>query len=140
MRHGKYHFSDSAVEITPSGGAYTKITNPANTLWQTVESAYITFDGDSITIVTPGDYVIWFNLSGTGAGTNDIFKFHMFVDGVDIGTGGPKTKGVTCGANWVWYVEDLEVGSDISFRFTNIVDNGSLTVEDGAIYIRKEHH
>jgi hypothetical protein len=80
---------------------------------------------------------MWFDLCGTGAGVNDIYRYRLFKNGVMI-DGGPKSKGTILVVGWTWYIDGLVAGDDLSIRVTNTVDNDDLTAEDGSIYLRKE--
>jgi hypothetical protein len=138
LRHLHAFFADSAVVIDITQNTYTTITNATDALWTDDEANEVTFAGDTITVSTAGDYVLHFALDADGSGTNDIYKFKAYKNGVAV-AGGPSAKGTFIHVSWVWYFEDLAVGDDIAIKVTNTVDNDDLTVTNGVIYFRKEH-
>ena len=136
--HGYYYFSERSEIINLTQNVYSKITKAGNNLWTNEESNGITFAGDTVTIVRPGDYVITFNFSGAGAGTNDNYRFKLYKNGVAI-LGSCTAKSTKAEVNWTWHCEDLVAGDDLSIRVTNTVDNDDITAENASLYIRKEH-
>ena len=136
--HGYFYYTDKTEAINLTQNVYSKLTNGTTNLWTTGNASGITFAGDTATIVTPGDYVVFFNVVSAGAGTNDIYKYILCKNGVKVG-GAPTAKSTKADGGWTWYLDDLVAGDDISIRVTNTVDNDDITLNDASLYIRKEH-
>lgn len=115
---------------------YTKLV-PSLT---TIEADGITVAGDSITIVTPGDYYIQMSCSFHGT-ANDDFAIKLYKNGA---TTASRARVSADGANndvsvsYFWYVKDLVAGDDYCFRMTNLDSNTDPTITDFKYYIRKE--
>lgn len=138
LRHAHLYFNDSSEVINLTQNVYTHLTNETKTLFTVDESSNVTCAGDTITIVTPGDYLLSFDFVGDGAGVNDIYKFKLYKNNTAV-AGGTLSKGAVSAVGWNWYIEDAVAGDDFKIMVTNTVDNDDLTAINGVIYIRKEH-
>ena len=114
------------------------VTNATKTLFSS-DPDYMTFAGDSITIITPGAYFLQFAIDGTGVSAADRFDFSLYKNGVAV-AGTPSVKGTSPSIQWFWYLEDLIAGDDLRMMVTNTVNGNNLTLEDGAIFIEKKHN
>jgi len=138
LRHAKMAYSDSSLVINLTQNVYSHLTNPAHTLLTVVESENITTVGDSVTIISNGDYNLDFRFFGDGAGANDIYRYKLYKNNVAVGEY-DISKGVTARAAWLWYLENLAAGDDLKIMITNTVDNDDITVINAMIYIEKKH-
>lgn len=142
LRHLYIDFQDSSEVIDVTQNIYSYITNQNNTLFTTIESANITEAGDTITIVTPGDYLITFSFEVENGSVGDRYRIGVFKNNVKVFSVGQKfpsasdSKIITS----FYYLNDLVAGDDISLRVTNTVDSDDPTFVTGAVYLRKEHN
>jgi len=105
------------------------------------EAEGVTIAGDSITILTAGDYVIQLSLSMDG-GINEDYHLKMFVNNAKAPTPQGSCFMTTTGANnfenttWWWY-RTLAVGDDLSFRLANNTNTGDPNIRSFKVYIYK---
>jgi hypothetical protein len=78
--HGALAFADSTATIDLTQNEWLKVTNGNNDLYTVVDNDGITMDGDSITIVTPGDYMLWVGLSFDG-NVQDVYHCAIYKNG-----------------------------------------------------------
>lgn len=108
--------------------------------WTVTEARYMTAVNDSITITTAGSYMCTFTISFQAANNED-YDIAFFKNGSIIRT--IRRTGLGSG-NYVGgqigkYMDDLDVGDDISFRIRNITSNGDPTIIGVYCYMRKEY-
>ena len=124
---GQVKYDYKHLVIYTTGGSYTPntVSNVEFRLlptFSTTENDGLTFAGDSITVITPGDYFIQFGVSLQGANGSDwIFKCRK--NGVAIITGNlalsTSGAGNYISGQWFWYLLSLAAGDDICFTVTN---------------------
>lgn len=118
------------TSVTPDcngNGVYTKIL-PALTKAYTATSGLIENDGltaagDSITIITAGDYRITYSFTMVGGNATD-WKIAVFLNSVKQYGVRRTTTGATnySGGTLPFYLKDLVAGDDISFKVTNLTN------------------
>jgi hypothetical protein len=138
VRHAHLYFNDSTETISLTQNVYSHLTNETKTLFTVDETSNVTCQGDTITIITAGDYLLTFDFNGDGNGANDIYKFKLYKNNVAV-PGSTVSKGVTSSVGWNWYLEDLVAGDDLKIMITNTVDNDDIIANNAVIYLRKEH-
>jgi hypothetical protein len=135
LRHAFVQYtSDYTPAVTQN--VYTKITPTFTTL----EASNITVAGDSLTIVTAGDYYAVFHATVRGSNGDD-FTVQLRVNNVSVKTVRVTTTGTS---NYQpvplqYYIKNLVAGDDIAFWVTNTANNNDPTFSDISVYIRKEH-
>jgi len=138
--HGSMVFADSAAVIALTQNVWAKITNAANDLYTVVDADGITVAGDTITVITPGDYVIWVGLSFEG-GPSDVFHiaiyknfaitpFEMHRKTANADTGNAAMNGL---------LDNLAAGDDISIYIRNTGDNDDATLVSSQVTIFMIH-
>ena len=107
----------------------------------TTENDGLTFAGDTVTIITAGDYKL--DIGGVLQGSNgDDFKFTVRKNGTEFTTGNAVVT--TTGAGnyqtftWFYYFTGLAAGDDLSFYVTNESSNNDPTFRAFKVYIKKE--
>lgn len=139
LAHAEAAFEDSNITISVTQNVYTKITNATNTLFSLGDADYITVDGDSATIIRPGDYwsMLSFEIDGS---TNDRFKVAYFKNGTKVFGMAQKFAAVDAKIiSFQYYFENMVAGDDISIRITNLANNNDPVVNSGSLYIEKKH-
>ncbi len=112
--------------ITPNcngNGVYTKIGGLFNSTG-IIENDGLTLSlGDSITIITPGDYRITYSFTVLGGNAID-WKIAVFKNSVKQYGVRRTTSGVTnySGGTLPYYLKNLVTGDDISFKVTNLTN------------------
>lgn len=107
----------------------------------TIEASNITVGGDTLTIVTDGDYYITINATIQGA-INEDYSFIIYknystaIDSAIVTT--------TLASNYSpvplqSYIQDLAAGDDISFYIRNLSNNNDATIRKMTVYIEKKH-
>lgn len=118
--HGELFFQDSAAVISVDQSVFSKITNAGNDLFTVGNADQMTIQGDSITIIFPGDYVIVAAISFSGSAA-DFWEFALFENGVIASPKMERSTSQTDVGNisLPYYVQDLVAGDDLSLRITN---------------------
>lgn len=136
FRHAAAYGEGLSYTPNLTQNVYTKLT-PTLT---TIEADGITVAGDSITIVTPGDYYVQVTCGFHGS-ANDDFAIKLYKNGATT-TSRSRVAGMGSNndvqINYFWYVKDLVAGDDLCFRMTNLDSNNDPTITDFKFYIRKE--
>ena len=104
------------------------------------EADGITYAGDSITIITAGDYMIEYYSNFVGD-LNDNYIIQCYKNGVKEGQGGRYVGSGTRSSEWqwFWYFVGLAAGDDISFYVANQTSNAKpLKFYETKIYIEKK--
>jgi hypothetical protein len=138
--HGVY--SADSVSYTPSitKDLYTKLTPSMSSH----ESDGITFAGDTLTILTAGDYFINISVVFSGTNANDIWRIKIYKNNIPLPSSAGRFVIRTTGAGTVdnrsyfWYLIGLSVNDNISFRITNQTASRNPTFTDMKIYIEKK--
>jgi hypothetical protein len=140
---GQIKYDYKHLVIYTTGGSYTPntVSNVAFRLlptFSTTENDGLTFAGDSITIITPGDYFVQFGVSLQGANGSDwIFKCRK--NGVAITTGNLALSTTGAGnyiaGEWFWYLLSLAAGDDICFTVTNEGGSDDPTFRSVKVFI-----
>ena len=126
--HGKFFFHDSAVTPDATQNAWEHVTNPTKSLFILVDTMRLSFDGDSVTIQFPGDYLIIISFSFSGS-ANDSWEFAIFKNGAKTTvTIDRTTSQVDVGNVSVpVYLDDLVAGDDLTFKIRNVASNDDPT-------------
>jgi len=142
LRHAYMDFQDSSEVVNVSQNVYSYITNDNKTLFTTIEASNITESGDTLTIITPGDYIIMFSFEVENSSVGDRYRIGIFKNNIKVFSIGQKFPSAsdTKIISGFYYFENLVAGDDISFRVTNTVDNDDPTFVTGTVYFRKEHN
>ena len=127
--HGFMSFQDSAFVIDITQSAFSKITNAGNDLFTVDDADGVTIAGDSLTIITPGTYIVMAGLSFSGT-NGDVFEFAVFKNAV---IASPKMERSTSATDigavpLPFYLESLVAGDDLSLRITNTASSDDATV------------
>jgi hypothetical protein len=128
------------ISYTPNltQNVYTKLL-PSFTI---SEATNITIAGDSMTIITPGDYLILFTITLSGANGDD-FRIKLYKNNAITGINGSNHITTTGAPNYTslsyfWYSISLVLNDKLSFRMTNTTNNGDPTISDIKFYIEKK--
>jgi len=139
-----YNFKHFVAYVT--GGTYTPNTASNVTFkmlptFQVSENDGFTFAGDSLTIITAGDYYMDFAGTFQGANGSD-WKLSIFKNGVELASGWPvvTTTGAGNYCTWSWpiYWIGLAAGDDLSWHVMNEGGTDDPTFRALKWYIRKE--
>ena len=127
--HGAMSFQDSAFVIDLTQNAFSKVTNAGNDLFTVNDADGVIIAGDTLTIITPGTYLVNAGLSFSGT-AGDVFEFALFKNAV---IASPKMERSTSQTDigavpLPFYLEALVAGDDISLRITNSASNDDATV------------
>jgi len=138
--HGSFTFSDSAAVVALTQNVWAKITNAANDLFTTVDADGITMAGDSITVVTAGDYMLWFGLSFSG-GASDVWHVAIYKNAVITPFEMHRNTGNNQigNANLNALFDNLVAGDDISVYIRNTGDNDDATLISSQLMIYMIH-
>jgi hypothetical protein len=130
----------SIVPNCASTGRYVKVLPVFRTGYGLTENDGFTIAGDSITIVTAGDYYYIVNPTHSGS-TGDDFRFGIFKNSVKQRSIISTTTGATNfqSAILFFYFENLVAGDDISLKVANLTGAGTndTTIKDISIFIYK---
>jgi hypothetical protein len=138
--HGALAFSDSTATIDLTQNVWQKITNGNNDLYTVVDADGVTMQGDSITIVTPGDYMAWVSLSFNG-NVQDVYHCAIYKNGVVTPfemhrkTANNDTGNMSLSA----LLDDLAIGDDISLWIRNTGNANDPTFISSQITILMIH-
>jgi hypothetical protein len=114
--------------ITPNcdgTGLYVKILGKFVTGFGLVENDGFTIAGDSITIITPGDYYLIYSYTFSGSNNAD-WKIAVFKNSVkQYGTRRSSTSGNYSGGTTPFYLLNLVAGDDISMKVANLTAPGT---------------
>lgn len=129
-----------------TGGSYTPNT-VSNTEFKlaptftTAENDGLTFAGDTVTIIEPGDYMVSF-MTVFQAANGDDWVFKCRKNGTAITSGNLALSSTGAGnyisGSWMWYLVGLAVGDDISFSVTNEGSSNDPTFRSIKIFIEKK--
>ncbi len=138
--HGAMAFGDSATVVALTQNVWAKVTGPVGDLFIIQAQAGVTIDGDSITIVTDGDYVIDWSTSFNGS-ASDVFQICIYKNGVQssIHMSRKTSNADTGNMSLPYYMNNLVAGDDISFYIRNTGDNDDATFVSGSIIIDLWH-
>ena len=139
--HAVSFLEDITYDLTlTTKDRYYKITPTFPKTGSNVEIDGITFAGDSLTIVTPGDYYISFGFSMVSGTNNEEYKWAVFKNNVkQYGQKRTWTTGNVAGGNIIMYLTSLVAGDDISFRMTNLSNNTDVArLSNLNFYIEKK--
>ena len=138
--HGSLAFADSAAVIPLTQNIWAKITNGAQDLYTVINADGLTSAGDTITIITPGDYVLWMSLSFEG-GPSDVYHVAVYVNEVitPFEMHRKTSNNDTGNASLNAYLDDLDTGDDISIYIRNTGDNDDATLVSSQITVFMLH-
>jgi hypothetical protein len=131
-------FDDSSYVLPMTQNNFSIITNPANTLFTTGITRGITVTGDSIQIITAGNYDITFTMSWSGGNLSDNHA-HIFVNGVELSnTGFHRDMTTTNVGDATLVYQGVFAANDwISFRIEDTNSSNDLTLKSGSVKIFK---
>jgi len=139
--YGTQGFADSAYVLPITEDIFTPITNLNNNLYvDGIEVGDLVFTGDSIQVVTAGNYEINWDISCKGATTDD-YIFSIFVDNVrQTGKGGSHRDmtGTTIGSVSGHTILTIGANEWISLRISNTANSNDVTLVSGNIVIEKK--
>ena len=126
--HGKFFFHDSAVTPAAAQNTWEQVTNATKSLFILVDSMRLSFDGDSVTIQYPGDYLIIISFSFSGSAA-DSWEFAVFKNGAKTEVTVDRTTSQTDVGNVSVpvYLDDLVEGDGLTFKIRNVVSNDDPT-------------
>ena len=131
LKYNFIHFVGTKEDtvITPNCAGtnlYVKIGEKWRTGYGLVENDGFTFAGDSLTIITPGDYYAIYSYTFTGANNAD-WKIAGFKNSVKVyGTRRSSTSGNYSGGTTTVYFAGLVAGDDICFKVANLTAPGTI--------------
>lgn len=138
--HGAYSFADSTSTPDLTQNVWAKITNGDNDLYTAIDEDGITMVGDTITIITPGDYMLWANLSFNG-NSQDVYHCAFYKNNVITAfemhrkTANNDTGNMALSALF----DDLAIGDDISIFIRNTANNNDPTFISSQITVLMIH-
>jgi hypothetical protein len=127
MVHFFAHKEDTTVTPNCAGASvYVKILPNWRTGWGLDENDGFTFAGDTITIITPGDYFMIYSFTVQGS-VGDDFKVAVFKNAVKIYGVKRTTTGSTNfgGGTLPFYFINLIAGDDLSIKVANLTGAGT---------------
>ena len=126
--HGVMAFADSALTLDLTQNIWSKITNDQDSLFAILDAVGITVDGDSMTIITPGDYLMLVNASFDG-NANDRYHMAIYVNSVITRfESHRKTSNNDTGYFGIFgYLDDLKAGDNVCIKIQNTVNNNDPT-------------
>jgi len=138
--HGAMAFADSSTVVALTQNTWAKLTGPSGPVYTVIDADDLTISGDTITITTPGDYMMWIGLSFEG-GPSDVYHVVIYKNGVITAfemhrkTSNNDTGNMGMPA----YLNNLSAGDDISVYIRNTGDNDDATLVSSQIIIYMLH-
>lgn len=128
--HASLSFEDESETLSMDQNVWSVVTNATSNLFSSEDTTDIIHQGDSLTIIIPGDYMINASLSYSGTTNADVYEFAIFKNGVLTS---PKierstTSTVIGNVSLPFYVPDCEPGDDLSLRIRNTANNFDATL------------
>lgn len=138
--HGIMVFSDSAVVLDLTQNIWAKVTNDYDSLYAIIEADGILVDGDSMTIVTPGDYLMLVTMSFDG-NTQDNYHMAIYVNSVITRfESHRKTSNNDTGYFGInGYLDNLAAGDDVCLKIRNTINNNDPTFISSQIIMEMSH-
>lgn len=138
--HAALNFDDSATVVALTQNIPVKLTGPVGAVFVVQEATGITAAGDTMTIITDGDYEGAIGLSFEG-GPSDVFHVSIWVNSVITSWEMQrKTANADTGnMGMPFYLSGLNAGDDVSIRIRNTGDNDDATLVSGQ-FIMSLHH
>jgi hypothetical protein len=137
--HGVMVFSDSTVTPDLTQNIWMPITNDQDSLYAKLEATNITLDGDSITAIIPGSYIMSVTLSFSGS-INDVYHMAIFKNNaITRFESHRKTSNSDTGFFGVDGYLELEAGDDISIRIRNTANSNDPTFISSQVIIYMLH-
>jgi hypothetical protein len=147
LTYGFIHFVGSAdsVAVTPTVAQYlyTKLLPGI----VTHEADGVTFDADSLTVLTAGDYACFISVTLSGTNANDYWRIKVFKNNAALPNTGANSVGrfifrttannQTDTREFVWYFKSLAINDVLSWRITNLSAARNPTVTDMKLYFYK---
>ena len=126
-------FKDSAITIAATEDTWTEVTNGTTALWTATNSGF-TVAGDSVTVITAGDYVANLSLSFYATADDTI---HIRLIKNDAAGLVPTARAVCVGAeiinlNIPVLLPDLVAGDDFKVQIMNSNNGDDPIILDGA--------
>lgn len=125
--HFAAHKEDTTLAVNCTAtNVYTKILPKFVTGYGLDVNEGFTFAGDSLTVITPGDYIVTFGCTFSGS-TGDDYKVGVFKNSVKQYGFRRTTTGATnfSGGNMTFHLSGLVAGDDISFKVCNMTAPGT---------------
>ena len=139
--YGTTGFADSSLAIAMAEDVYSPITNPTHTLYTSgINVGDLNWRGDSVQVITAGNYEINWDLSFKGANT-DIYHTTIFVNNVkQSGKGETKRDmtGTSIGVASGNTILTISATHWINLRIMNEANGNDATVSAGNINITKK--
>jgi len=140
ITHTFLYFEDSAVVVPVTTSlTFVQITNATNDLFITGESDGFTISGDTIYILSDGDYFVnWhFSIEGTNGITFESrARNSILCKGKKaVTTNGPGNYMPLSGFTYC----SFSAGDHLVLEYTSTTGNADATFIDGTIYIEKKH-
>ena len=108
----------------------------------TLEADYVTFAGDTATIINPGDYFIMYTARHSAANANDVWEVQLRKNAVDSEVSQfiyrTTAAGLSDTKTYFWYLKNLVAGDDLSFWITNLTASRNPTFVDIKIFIEQK--
>jgi len=128
--HAAMSFEDETEALSMDQNVWEKLTNATDDLFATIDNEGFTQAGDSITIVTPGSYMINASVSFSGTTNSDVYEFAVFKNEV---LASPKIERTTTSTDignvsLPIYLDGLVADDDISLRIRNTSNNFDATL------------
>ena len=136
------HCVGSADSISQTIGGlqyiYYKVNTGGAMNWR--EADGLTCAGDSITIITPGDYKILVYMAISTANVNDVLRVKLYVNSLPTSLGrwviNSQGSGVSSNQSYMWYKE-FSAGDKLSVWVSNLTGAREITVYDFKLYMEK---
>jgi len=128
--HASMTFDDESETLSMDQNVWEKITNATDDIFDVNDASGITQAGDSLTIITPGDYMINASISFSGTTNADVYEFAVFKNEV---LASPKIERTTTSTDignvsLPIYLSGLVAGDDISLRIRNTANDFDATL------------
>lgn len=139
--YGTQGFADSSITIAMTQNNYFAITNSGSNLYiNGVANGDLVFTGDSVQVTTVGDYSILWDLSYSGANTDE-YHIAIFVNNVEQAGKGEGIRDMTSsdiGLSAGHTILTIPATHWISLRIKNINNNNDATIIAGNLVVKKQ--
>lgn len=138
--HGALAFSDSLATLNLTQNVWQKITNGNNDLYTIIDNDGVAMAGDSMTITTPGDYMLWVGMSFNG-NVQDVYHCALYLNGAvtPFEMHRKTSNNDTGNMGFPALLDDLAIGDNISLWIQNTANDNDPVFISSQIIIRMIH-
>ncbi len=118
--HGALAFADSTATLDLTQNIWQTVTNGNNDLYTVIDDDGVTMEGDTITITTPGDYMLWVGMSFNG-NVQDVYHCAIYKNGAvtPFEMHRKTANNDTGNMSMSTLLDNLAIGDDLSLRIRN---------------------